>query len=132
MRSILPLAALLTLGAASPPTTVCTPGPYILFFQESSAVVGREGRGILNNALENAEHCGDVGAAVTGHSDTSEPPAMARKRAETVRDYLAGNGFPRVDITVKAVGARSPRVRTAKGVKERANRRVEITYGLAK
>jgi outer membrane protein OmpA-like peptidoglycan-associated protein len=107
----------------------CSPGPFIVFFDRKSATLDADSRSILDNAISQRGNCGSSYAYLLGHTDTSEPRIVSRKRAETVRLYLVKHGFPRRAITIAWRGAETLRVPTPQKTAERQNRRVEITYG---
>ncbi|HSI18816.1 MAG TPA: OmpA family protein [Sphingomonas sp.] len=122
--------ALLCLCLSAPAAAhVCTPGPFIIFFDADDARVDREGLAILDNVIPQAGNCGSDRALIAGYADTSENPRLARERIEVVRAYFLAHGFPRRNIIVRAYGIRHQRVATGRGVSERQNRRVEIVYG---
>ena len=56
---------------------------------------------------------------------------LSRRRAETVRDYLAAKGFSRARIKVKAAGENRPMVETPDGIAEAQNRYVYLFEYLA-
>ncbi|MDP1748828.1 MAG: OmpA family protein, partial [Reyranella sp.] len=66
----------------------------------------------------------------TGHTDTSGPEAynmaLSLRRANTVKDALVREGVPATAITVIGRGEAGLLVKTADGVREPQNRRVEI------
>lgn len=107
----------------------CTPGPYIIFFEPGSAHVDRDGLETLDIAVRQAGDCGSGRTMIAGFTDTSEDPRLARERVEVVRAYFLAHGFPRGDITIRSFGATHQRITTGRGVAEKQNRRVEITYG---
>lgn len=67
---------------------------------------------------------------VIGHTDRvgTDPvnDALARQRAETVRDELVRRGLDPANVQASGRGSREPVVPTAAGVAEPRNRRVEI------
>jgi outer membrane protein OmpA-like peptidoglycan-associated protein len=67
---------------------------------------------------------------VVGHTDTSGSSDLNQNlsvnRAASVGSYLAQNGVPQTRIREEGRGEREPAVRTADGVKEARNRRVDI------
>lgn len=68
---------------------------------------------------------------ITGHTDTTgDGPLndqLSLDRAIEVRSALVAQGLPVVNARVAGRGEREPRVKTADGVAEAANRRVEVT-----
>jgi outer membrane protein OmpA-like peptidoglycan-associated protein len=107
----------------------CSPGPFVVFFDRKSAMLDADSRSVLDNAISQRGNCGSSYAYLLGHTDTSEPRIVSRKRAEVVRLYLVKHGFPRSAITIAWRGADTLRVPTPPKTIERQNRRVEITYG---
>lgn len=116
-----------------PPQTVCTPGPYIVFFEWDKSDITPEAAGILDNAISNYQSCGNAQVMLAGHADRSGAASynvgLSQRRADSVRAYLEGRGIPGGVISSEAFGESRPRVETADGVRELQNRRVEITYG---
>lgn len=135
MRRILTGFAAVAMLALGPPrparADVCTPGPYIVFFDADSAHVEGDGLDILDHAAHAAGNCGSSRALIGGFTDTRENPRMARERIKVVRAFFLAHGFPESDIIVWAYGTAHQRVATGPGVSERQNRRVEIVYGAA-
>ena len=121
--------AMLTMGAARPPVHTCTPGPYIVFFDHESSAIKKDAAEILDNAIQNEGDCGAPRAVLAGHSDTSEPRAIAGRRLLAVANYLAARGVFVRRGDRRNFGAREPRVKTPPNTEERQNRRVELTYG---
>ena len=128
-------AAMLVMSGVGPAgpvrANVCTPGPFVIFFDAGHARVDREGLAILDNVVPLAGNCGSDRALIAGYTDTSEDPRLARERIEVVRAYFLAHGFPRRNIIVRVYGTTHQRVATGRGVAERQNRRVEIIYGPA-
>ncbi len=122
--------------AAPPPppvAAVCTPGPYIVFFEWDKSDITPEAGSILDNAVTAYGDCGQAQVMLAGHADKSGTPkynlALSQRRNDSVQAYLTSKGIPGGVITTKAFGEGAPRVETADGVRELQNRRVEITYG---
>ncbi|WP_156437822.1 MULTISPECIES: OmpA family protein, partial [unclassified Sphingomonas] len=116
-----------------PPEVVCTPGPYIVFFEWDKSDITPEAAGILDNAVSNYQSCGNAQVMLAGHADKSGAASynvgLSQRRADATRAYLSSRGIPDGVITTEAFGESRPRVDTADGVRELQNRRVEITYG---
>jgi len=115
------------------PTVVCTPGPYIVFFDWDKSDITPQAAAILDNAAAQYQTCGNSRVVIAGHADRSGSAdynvGLSQRRADTVRSYLAGRGVPDGAMTTEAFGESRPLVETADGVREPQNRRVEITYG---
>jgi OmpA-OmpF porin, OOP family len=116
-----------------PPPAVCTPGPYIVFFEWDRADITSEAAGILDNAASQYANCGNAQVMLAGHADKSGSPkynvGLSERRNANVRAYLEGKGIASGVISNQAFGEGAPRVETADGVRELQNRRVEVTYG---
>jgi len=116
-----------------PPPVVCTPGPYIVFFEWDKSDITPEAAGILDNAISNYQSCGNAQVMLAGHADRSGSASynvgLSQRRADSVRAYMEGRGIGGSNISTEAFGEGRPRVETADGVRELQNRRVEITYG---
>lgn len=112
---------------------MCTPGPYIVFFEWDKSDITPEAAGILDNAISAYQNCGNAQVMLAGHADRSGAATynvgLSQRRADAVRAYLSGRGIPGGVISSEAFGESKPRVETADGVRELQNRRVEITYG---
>jgi opacity protein-like surface antigen/predicted DNA binding CopG/RHH family protein len=116
-----------------PPAVVCTPGPYIVFFDWDKSDITAEASSILDNAISNYQNCGNSQVMLAGHADRSGSASynvgLSQRRADAVKAYLSSRGIPGGVISTEAFGESRPRVATADGVRELQNRRVEITYG---
>lgn len=116
-----------------PQDPVCTPGPYIVFFDWDQSVITPEAAGILDQAVSAYQSCGNAQVMLAGHADKSGSDSynvgLSQRRNDAVRSYLEGRGIPGGVISTEAFGESAPRVETADGVRELQNRRVEITYG---
>ncbi len=112
---------------------VCSPGPYIVFFEWDKSDITPEAASILDNAVTAYGDCGQAQVMLAGHADKSGTPkynlGLSQRRNDAVQGYLTSKGIPGGTITTKAFGEGAPRVETADGVRELQNRRVEISYG---
>ncbi|WP_084582373.1 OmpA family protein [Sphingomonas azotifigens] len=117
----------------APEAKVCTPGPYIVFFDWNKSDITPEAASILDNAISNYADCSNTKVVIAGYTDRSGSASynvgLSQRRADTVRSYFTGKGIPDGVITAQGFGESNPRVPTADGVRELQNRRVEITYG---
>lgn len=115
------------------PAVVCTPGPYIVFFDWDKSDITPEAASILDNAISNYQNCGNSQVMLAGHADRSGSASynvgLSQRRADSVKGYLTTRGISDGVISTEAFGESRPRVETADGVRELQNRRVEITYG---
>jgi OmpA-OmpF porin, OOP family len=116
-----------------PPPPVCTPGPFIVFFEWDKSDVTPEAASILDGAVANYANCGTAQVELRGYADTSGTPkyniGLSQRRADAVSAYMQSKGITGGVITTKALGETNLRVETADGVRELQNRRVEIMYG---
>ncbi len=117
-----------------PPTTTPVPvGPFIVFFDWDRADITPQAAAILDNAAAQYQQSGQARVMLAGHADRSGPAdynvGLSQRRADAVRQYLAGRGIPASALTTEAFGESRPLVETADGVREPQNRRVEITFG---
>jgi OOP family OmpA-OmpF porin len=115
------------------PAPICTPGPYIVFFDWDKSDITPEAASILDNAISNYQNCGNSQVMLAGHADRSGSASynvgLSQRRADSVKGYLTGRGISDGVISTEAFGESRPRVDTADGVRELQNRRVEVTYG---
>ncbi len=137
-------AAASAASAASPPPPppepvptvappVCSPGPFIVFFEWDKSDITPDASSILDNAVTQYQNCGNAQVMLAGHADRSGAPAynvgLSQRRADSVKAYLSAHAIPEGVISTEAFGESRPRVATADGVREVQNRRVEVTYG---
>lgn len=119
--------------AAPIPEVVCSPGPFIVFFEWDKSDVTPEAASILDNAVTQYQSCGNAQVQLAGYTDTSGSTSynqgLSQRRADAVRAYMTSRSIPDGVITSSAFGETNLRVQTADGVREVQNRRVEITYG---
>jgi opacity protein-like surface antigen len=121
-------------GTTLPAGSVCpTVGPFIVFFDWDRSDITPQAAGILDNAAEQYRTTGNAQVVLAGHADRSGSDqynvGLSQRRAEAVRQYLAGRGVGESAIRTEAFGESRPLVETADGVREPQNRRVEITFG---
>jgi outer membrane protein OmpA-like peptidoglycan-associated protein/opacity protein-like surface antigen len=108
-------------------------GPFIVFFDWDRADITPQAAGILDNAAAQYAATGNAQVVLAGHADRSGSDqynvGLSQRRAENVRQYLAGRGIAEGVMRTEAFGESRPAVETADGVREPQNRRVEITFG---
>jgi OOP family OmpA-OmpF porin len=116
-----------------PPPVVCSPGPFIVFFDWDKSDITPDAAGILDNAISQYANCGNAAVMLAGHADRSGSAkynvGLSQRRADAVKAYFVAHSIPEGVISEQAFGESRPRVETADGVREVQNRRVEITYG---
>ena len=105
------------------------PKRFVVFFAFDSAQISSDALTVIQDAIAAAQGR-PVDFTVTGHADRSGPEdynlALSLRRANAVRDALTGRGISAGRISVAGRGEAEPAVPTADGVREQANRRVEI------
>ena len=125
------LAVALSAGAVAQPAPHL--GGFVVFFDLDRAGLTPDMALILDNAAAAFHQSGEAQVILTGFADRAGSAAhnlsLSHRRTQTVRAYLASRGVPDSAIAIAALGEQSPRVRTADGVREPQNRRVEITLG---
>ncbi|HYG29343.1 MAG TPA: OmpA family protein [Allosphingosinicella sp.] len=108
-------------------------GPFIVFFDWDRDEITPQAAGILDNAAEQYRATGNAQVVLAGHADRSGSDqynvGLSQRRADNVRQYLAGRGVAEGAMRTEAFGESRPAVETADGVREPQNRRVEITFG---
>ena len=131
--SIGKLLSVLITGAAlltAPAANACT--ALSIYFDWNSAVIAPESRRALEQlAVRVAWNGPDLDhVLLTAHADSSGSPAanraMARRRAEAVRDLLLRRHVPARLIRIRSLGESALPVRTPANVREPANRRVDL------
>ncbi|WP_299399217.1 OmpA family protein [Pelagibius sp.] len=116
--------------APTPPPAPVAPQTFVLFFDFDSDVITPAGATVIDEAIAAAGSGGFSEFSVTGHADRAGSEDynldLSLRRADAVRDALTGRGFDLDGIFVAGRGEAEPAVPTADGVREQANRRVEI------
>ncbi len=134
-------------GAAVPPADVMPPvtagempsGPmapedakYLVFFDFDSSKVDQGGASVLDSVAAEIAKQNISSVNVIGHADTSGSKKynkrLSMKRANAVRESLVAHGVNANLLMVDSKGEDELMVPTADGVREPANRRVEITF----
>ena len=106
------------------------PEKYIVLFDFDKSNINAEGQTVIEQVIAAAGKMGSVNISATGHADRSGSEsynmALSLRRADAVRAALIAGGVSTDAITVAGRGESEPAVPTPDGVKEQANRRVEI------
>lgn len=109
------------------------PDTVRVFFDWGEPEVTRDAAAVLDDAATAFLQNPQTRLRLSGHADRSGPASSNRRsalrRAEAVRDYLAGRGVPRGAMMLESFGEERPLVPTEDGVREVQNRRVEISFG---
>ena len=103
---------------------------FTLYFVEGKDVLTDASRKEVDQTLAEIAQRPVPDVLVVGHTDTvgshAVNDALARQRADLIRNELIRLGVPAANVQVIARGKRAPVVPTADGVSEPLNRRVEI------
>jgi len=103
---------------------------FTLYFVEGKDVLTDESRRQVDKTLAEIAQRPVPDVLVVGHTDAvgnqASNDALAKRRADSIRDELIRLGVPAANVQVIARGKRAPLVPTADGVAEPRNRRVEI------
>jgi outer membrane protein OmpA-like peptidoglycan-associated protein len=101
-----------------------------VFFDFNESLLTPEAARIVQQASTTARQGNVTRITATGHTDTSGSPQynqrLSERRADAVRAELVRQGIPANQIVTIGRGEGELRVRTADGVREPQNRRVEI------
>jgi OOP family OmpA-OmpF porin len=104
------------------------PETFIVYFDFDKSDINSAAQAVLSEVLAAVQAGAPI--SVTGHADRSGPEdynmGLSLRRADAVREALITGGVTADQITVSGRGEEEPAVPTADGVKEQANRRVEI------
>lgn len=107
-------------------------GPFVVFFENASARIDGSARTVLNAAAKAYAGAAPVVVVIAGHTDTvggvQVNTLLSQRRAEAVADALSMLGVPQRDMALEAYGEEQLKVKTADGVAEPRNRRVEIVF----
>ncbi len=131
------VAAALLLGACDePPKPVAAPPPpppppsFMVFFDWDRSNLSSQAMNTIQQAASAYKTRGGARITATGHTDTTGSEtynmALSLRRANTVKDALVKEGVPATAITTVGRGEAGLLVKTADGVREPQNRRVEI------
>lgn len=103
---------------------------YMVFFNLDEWALTAEGHRVLEKVIADLSEYPDTKILLHGHADTSGSDdynlSISERRAKAVQRKLMDGGVKEDDITFFAFGETDLRVPTADGIREPANRRVEI------
>ena len=116
---------------------VPTPNPaeqittsYVVFFDLNSTQITKEGDAVIGDVFNELSDDTDYTIRLDGYADRSGDAEYNKKlsemRAIAVKNRLLKKGLTKGNITISSHGEETPLMETADGVKEKANRRVEI------
>ena len=103
---------------------------FTLYFNENSQELTEESKAVFEHVLADLKERKVADIVVVGHTDAVGTDTfndeLARKRADAIRGALIARGIAPSDVVAIGRGKRELLVRTADGVSEPRNRRVEI------
>jgi outer membrane protein OmpA-like peptidoglycan-associated protein len=107
------------------------PQHFVLYFRFDSEELTDESRRLVEDVLKAVKQRPDPEVIAIGHTDTTGTPVknveLGLRRANAVRMLLVDAGLKAAAVAVTSHGEGALLVRTADGVFEPRNRRVEIT-----
>jgi len=107
------------------------PQHFVLYFQFESEELTDESRRLVQDVLKAVKQRPEPDVMAIGHTDTTGTPVrnieLGLRRANAVRAMLVDAGLAPTSVVVTSHGEAALLVRTADGVFEPRNRRVEIT-----
>ncbi len=111
-------------------------GKLVLLFRTGQRSLNAENEAVLDKAARLYRDARPVIMIVSGASDSVGPPVanllLSNERAFAVARGLVARGIPAERTQVLAKGETNPAVKTGEGVPEPQNRRVEITWSVAR
>lgn len=117
-------------AAPPPPAAAIAPPSFMVFFDWDRSNLSQQALNTIKQAASTFKTRGNATITATGHTDTSGPEAynmaLSLRRANAVKDALVREGVPGQAISVIGRGEQGLLVKTADGVREPQNRRVEI------
>ena len=117
-------------AAPPPPAATIAPPSFMVFFDWDRSNLSQQALNTIKQAASTFKTRGNASITATGHTDTSGPEAynmaLSLRRANAVKDALVREGVPGQAISVIGRGEQGLLVKTADGVREPQNRRVEI------
>ncbi len=103
---------------------------YVVFFEKKQSDISAAGKKAIDDVLSMAKAGGEYTFILNSHTDRVgediENQKLTEDRAKIVRDALVRGGIDTDDIKIYAFGESDIPVKTADGVDEPANQRVEI------
>ncbi len=104
---------------------------YVLYYLNGKVIMTPESRAIVKKLKDDLKTRSAPEIIVVGHTDLvgsdEYNDELSLERAKDVQEILIATGVPADLITISGRGKRDPAVKTADGVPEPKNRRVEIS-----
>lgn len=105
---------------------------FTVLFPFDEATLDAEALAVISAAAQEFQRTGSARISVRGHTDTSGNTSynqeLSERREQAVANELIRQGVPADAVVSDAVGETDLAVPTADGVREAANRRVEIMF----
>ncbi len=115
-----------------PPPMVPEEAMYLVFFNWDSAALSSGAQNVLDAVAEEVIKNPPSQIIIDGHADTSGSneynERLGFKRANAVRDALVKRGVSEDIVSVESSGEEELLVQTPDGIREPANRRVNISF----
>jgi hypothetical protein len=106
---------------------------HTVYFGFNADDLSPDARATVDAAAADFRETGSTSISIVGHTDTVGSDeynrALSERRAEAVRDAMVAQGVPASEITLAWRGEQDLAVQTGEGVRERLNRRAEISVG---
>ncbi len=103
-----------------------------IYFEFDMAEPNADGDAALAGIIDDLSNLAPREVRVVGHADRSGPESynldLSHRRAENVSNRLIRGGVPAIAVVIEAYGETKPAVATEDGIREPANRRVEIEF----
>ena len=119
-----------SMAAPAAPQVAAASETFIVYFDWDSDAVDRSGDRVIDEAVTAANSLGIADFSITGHADRSGSDDynlnLSLRRADNVKAALIARGVDEAGISVAGRGEAEPAIVTDNGVREPANRRVEI------
>ena len=107
------------------------PVSFLIFFKSRQFSLPPETYSVIYDIIDAVKKRDAVDISIIGHSDTSGSEEynrkLSRKRAQMIYDLLKIHGVDENIMSIEYHGESRPLKKTADGVSESANRRVEVT-----
>lgn len=104
---------------------------YVLYYLNGKVEITPESQSVVSKLRDDLKTRSTPEIIVVGHTDlvgsTEYNDALSLERAKDVRNILIATGIPSDLISISGRGKRDPVIKTADGVSEPRNRRVEIS-----
>jgi OOP family OmpA-OmpF porin len=112
------------------PATPEVSASYVVFFEFNSTKLTKEGSKIVSQVAKSLKDEKSYEVLLNGYADTTGNAeynlVLSRRRADAIRQALIKQGIKQAAISLHSFGEDKLAVQTQDGVKEKANRRVEV------